>query len=165
MECWVAVFTKQNAEKSAYVGIQAAGFPAFYPVERLRVHHRDGERYVITRPLFVHYLFARCDLTLLHKVAEIEGVLDIMRGIDGKPSRVPDGLVEAIRRAGDMGVFDRAEPKRLRDGDTVRIVEGPFAGLIGKIKNARRDRTRFQVVANFVNSMIVPVDNLERITA
>jgi transcription antitermination factor NusG len=164
-ECWVAVFSKQNAEARAYVGIEAAGFGAFYPVTRLRVHQRDGERYVITKSLFPNYLFAKVDPVRLHEVSEIDGVMAVLRGKNGKPSRIPSEVIEALRRAAELGLFDRAEPGRLKDGDMVKILQGPFAGLIGKIKNARRDHSRFQVVMEFVDNMTVPIDNLAKISA
>ena len=48
------------------------------------------------------------------------------------PTPVPDGIVEEIREREDLGLFDSTRPGNFKAGDLVRVIEGPFAELIGR---------------------------------
>ncbi len=160
--CWIGVYAKPQAEIRTAAGIVAARLGAFLPLERMRIRQRDGDRYVVIKPLFPRYLFAKCDPGRIDKILEVDGVQDVLR-CQGRLQRMPDEIVTEIQRAQENGAFDRAE-NGLRDGDEVRIVAGPFAGLIARVRSAR-SRDRMQIVVDFIHTMTVPVDNLKRIAS
>jgi transcription antitermination factor NusG len=164
-ECWVAVITKPQAEVRVEFGISAARLEAYLPAERMRIKLRTGERYVITKPLIPRFLFARCDPGQLHRLLEIDGVTDVLR-VNSRASRIPDGFVKEFQRKQDMGEFDRADPV-LNVGEMVRLKEDglPFAGFMGRIKNARRAKDRYEIVVDEIHKLNVGVDRLERIVA
>jgi transcriptional antiterminator RfaH len=161
-ECWIAVYSKPHAQARAKWGIEAARLPVFCPVSRQRVRYRDGERYVIITPLFDRYLFARCDPGRSDKLSEIDGIEAILR-TEGRITRVPDNLVEAFQRAESLGVFDRAD-ETLKSGETVRVIDGPYAGLIAKVRSAKVKK-RVQLMVDFIQNLTISVDKLERVCA
>jgi transcription antitermination factor NusG len=46
----------------------------------------------------------------------------------GLPVRVPDGVLDAIRKRERNGLVQLPRPPRFKPGDTVRIGRGPFQG-------------------------------------
>jgi transcription antitermination factor NusG len=71
------------------------------------------------------------------RVLEVPGVIRLI-GSKGLPIPVPDAEVEQLRSCLSFGF--NAEPiPYLRTGDLVRIVDGPLAGLKGRV--VRRERT------------------------
>lgn len=161
---WHAIKSKPGAEGRALIGIEASGMVAFLPVELVRKTHR-GEREVTWRALFPGYLFACCEPSRdLPRLLEIDGVVDVLRP-GGRLARVPDRAIEAIRQAQDMGAFDHSRsPSGFVTGENVRVLHGPFAGLIARIRSAK-SKNRIEVIVDFVHKITVGVDKLEKISA
>jgi transcription antitermination factor NusG len=161
---WHAIKSKPGAEGRALIGIEASGMGAFLPVELIRKTHR-GEREVTWKPLFPGYLFACCEPSRdLPRLLEIDGVVDVLRP-GGRLARVPDRAIEAIRKAQEMGAFDYTRAGWfLTAEDKVRILGGPFAGLVARIKSAK-SKNRIEVIVDFVHKITVGIDKLEKISA
>ena len=118
------------------------GFVAILPTyTRWRQHAR--RRDIVERPLFPRYLFVALDILeqRWRPILSTVGVCDLVRRGDA-PAPMPSGLAEEIGERAAHGVFDRLSPlDGLRRGDPVRVVEGPFADLVGRfIGMADRDR-------------------------
>jgi transcriptional antiterminator RfaH len=160
---WLGIYTKPQAEGRAELGIKAARIPVFCPWVRTRVVQRDGDRYVIIRPLFERYVFAQCDAGRIDRLLEIDGVETVLRCGRGKVSRIPAILIDAFQRAEGCGVFDRADAV-FHEGDTVRIIGGPYAGLIAKVRSAKVKK-RVSLLIDFVHKMTISVDSLEMVNA
>jgi len=164
---WYAIQTKPNAEPTAYVGLGAKGFDVFYPVETLRTFWRGrsgsgaGTK---TKSLFTGYIFARLDAGRhMQAVLETQGVEDILRSGTGKLSPVPDEIINDFRRLVNVGAFDRTSIGTwLKIGDNVKVVSGPFAGLVAKIKSAK-SKQRIHILVDFVHNATVSIDKLEKI--
>ena len=64
----------------------------------------------------------------------------------------------------DLGAFDRSSARGwfLKAGDNVKIIDGPFAGLMAKVKSAKH-RNRIRLLVDFVHNATLPIDNLEKI--
>ena len=60
------------------------------------------------------------------------------------PTRVAEGVVEAIKTAEEDGFFDCTRTvAQLQPGDKVRVASGPFANLIGQFQSTvSNDRIR-----------------------
>ena len=160
---WLGVYTKPQAEGRVELGIKAAHIPVFCPWVRTRHVQRDGERYVFINPLFERYLFAQCDVGRIDRLLEIDGVGGVLRCGRGKISRIPSELIDAFQRAEGCGVFDRADAT-LKEGDMVRIIGGPYAGLIAKVRSAKVKK-RVQLLVDFIHKMTISVDGLEKVSA
>jgi transcription antitermination factor NusG len=165
---WIAVQSSHQAQGRVYNGLQEAlGFDSvFCPFERYWQRYRGGERWLTIRPLFLGYTFARAIPEHIGDLQRIDGVSGVLRA-EGKPSFVPDAVIDALRRARDGGIFDRTRDCGIPVGTEVMITEGPFAGLIGKIKSAT-SKHRPRILLHFlgrVTESSIPVDKLERLDA
>ncbi|WP_439572621.1 transcription termination/antitermination protein NusG [Phreatobacter sp.] len=153
-ERWYVVATKPSAEDLAVRGIGRLGFAAFCPLVEREVVRR-GEAYLVTRPLFPNYVFARfcfarggwLKITETFGVSRIlgEGLVSVRRGgADSRgvmrPLPLPTGFVEALQAVGPKLIGARKD-EHFRQGGAVRVAVGPFADLIGKVtgldKNGR----------------------------
>jgi transcriptional antiterminator RfaH len=161
---WHAIYSTPAGEFRAMLGIDAAHIEAFCPVERLRAPGRSHKRdvQVVIRPLFPRYLFARLDGGRdLGRVLEIDGVADVLR-INGRPGYVDERLVDALRRAQELGVFDRTNNRlALEEGAEVEIKDPRYEGLIAKVK-ASRSKDRIRVILDNGMIMSVPANKVAK---
>jgi transcriptional antiterminator RfaH len=129
---WYVVQTKPRKESFVRDRIQDLGRETFLPLIAQRVRGRGKRR---IGPLFPCYLFAR--------LSEADGDLATVRWTHGVHRLLGDGLgpravgedvVQTIRVRADRSGRLRFG-RRLRAGDRVRILDGPFAGLIGTLEH------------------------------
>ena len=132
MTAWYVVYTQAQAEARALDHLRRQGYSAYLP--RYQKRRRHARRCVLVRrPLFPRYLFVALDLlaTRWRPILSTVGVSDLVRHAD-MPTPVPDGIVEEIQEREDLGLFDTTRPGNFKAGDLVRVIEGPFAELIGR---------------------------------
>lgn len=149
---WYALYTKSRHEQVALNQLLAKGHEAFLPTVRTWSRRTD-RRLRIELPMFPGYLFVR---TTLHPESHLSVLrtVGVVRMIEfkGRPAAVnPDEirslqiLVEtgaAVHPADDFAV-----------GDRVRIVDGPFKGVIGKLVG-RRSAQRLVVAVETINQAV-----------
>jgi len=135
MKRWYVVHTRANGESRALDNLRRQGFETFLPRhKRRRVHARKVE--IVERPLFPRYMFVALDLVTApwRSILGTFGVNDLLRHGDS-PTPMPDGVVEALQADTAAHLHDESDPlTRLRAGDAVRVLAGPFADLIGKFQ-------------------------------
>lgn len=137
--CVLTVWSGQEAEVAKECGV-----PVYFPVEK-RNAVRRGRRVKIDRPLLPGYVFVQFDREDPHQRAHLEGLrgsLGVLCNLD-IPMRVPDAVIERLKIAEGAGMFDYTGVSPFAPGESVEIVDGPFAGWIAKIKSASpRKRAR-----------------------
>ena len=160
---WHTIRAKPNAEARVFIGLMAARLEACMPVEMLRTTHR-GEQGLTWRPLFPRYLFARFDPSIdLARVNALDGITNVLRP-GGHFAPIPEAAILALQQAQLAGIFDRTitHTAALRHGDTVRITEGPFAGLIARVAAAKA-KYRITILLDKIHKLSVPIDKLQRL--
>jgi len=120
---WYLIRTKLNKETYVRDRLSHVIPEVFLPMLESpgsRIHSA-----AIVVPLFPQYVFARLDLSQHYfDIRYMPGVLEfVSAGCD--PLLVPDSIVDGVRsRCTDNVVCFR--PKPFRNGERVRIVDGPF---------------------------------------
>lgn len=141
-EAWYVVHTKVRKEQYAEWQLTRRGVVTFLPwiVRPSRVNLDD-----VVQPLFPGYLFARVDLEMQYwDVVWAPGVHRLV-GFGEAPSSIDDEVIDFLRsRASNDGVV-RMFPV-FREGDRVRIKQGPLAGLVGIIERPCGGRGRVRVL-------------------
>ncbi len=142
MKTWYVVYTHANAEAKARSHLLRQGFTTMLPTYHCwRSHARKRE--VVERPLFPRYLFVALDMLdqRWRPILSTVGVSDLVRR-GNAPTPMPSGLAEEIGERAACGAFDRLSPvDGLREGDVVRVLDGPFTDLIGRFAGlADKDR-------------------------
>jgi len=95
----------------------------------MQVRRRIGSKFHWVKvPLFPGYVFSRLDMVKSGKSARYSpGVKDFLT-FGSQIAEVSENIIEALRERCPGGLA-QIDPIKAKPGDTVRINEGPFAGL------------------------------------
>ena len=121
------------------------------PMETVTEHGENGDK-TVERKVYPGYVFVKMILTdeswhLIHNVRGATGFV----GSDGKA--VPLTEQEVI----DMGVERHEVVANYHVGDTVKIMDGPLAGFMGKVEEENPEKNRVRVIVS-VFGRETPVD-------
>jgi transcriptional antiterminator RfaH len=127
---WSCARLESNRENVARHFLQLAGYEVYLPqVREQRV--RRHRRVEVVLPLFPAYAFALITLQW-HAARWAPGTLGlIMNGV--APAKVPDNVIDEIRRRERNGAIELPQPPGLKPGDHVKILGGPFEGTLGAL--------------------------------
>ena len=132
MTHWYAVQTKPRQETVAEQNLQRQDFVTYLPRISLRKRKRNSWVDAV-EPLFPRYLFIQVDpdKDSLAPVRSTLGVAGLVRfGQLLRP--VPDTVIDYIKQLEDPQTEQRqAETWPHQPGDTLEVLEGPFASLTG----------------------------------
>ncbi len=126
--CWYALRTRSRHEKRVREQLAAKGIEPFLPLVERWSRWKD-RRTRVAFPLFPGYCFARFLLAERVAVLSAQGVVEIL-GTAGRPTPVPEGEIEAVRRLVTSTLPYDPHPY-LREGMQVEVIRGPLAGLQG----------------------------------
>lgn len=122
---WYVVQCRANQNGRAVDNLANQGFHCYNPqlqVEQLRAGKRTSKR----EALFPGYVFVRLgDQTQgRHKIRSTRGVQKLV-AFGGYPAPISGGVIAALQQAENT----HAEQPAIRQGDKLRISDGPFANL------------------------------------
>jgi transcription elongation factor/antiterminator RfaH len=152
-ERWFLVHTLPKSEGRAEVHLRAQGFRTYLPQINRTIRHARRFRNV-QASLFPRYMFIILDLSRDRwlSVRSTIGVSTLFT-CDGRPTPVPAGVVEGL-----ISYYDQMAESRVFDlarGQSVRVMSGPFAELIGtldRLDAGGRTRVLLEIM-----STVVPV--------
>ena len=155
---WYAIWTRSNCERLVAQQLAAKGFPAFLPEMSTRTR-RAGKSHVVQVPMFPGYLFVQhaMEKASYVEILKARGIVRILEGGWNRLTPVAEEEVGAIQRLITAGVpvFPHAY---FREGDRVKVVEGPLAGVEGVFLRDKQ-RGRLVVSVNLLRtSVAVEVD-------
>jgi transcription antitermination factor NusG len=121
---------------------------------------RKGVQSPIALPMFPGYVFLHhsIDKRSYVEIAKARGLVRVLGERWDRLTPVPDDEIDAIRRvvASDVPVFPHPY---LRDGQQVRITDGPLAGLEGFLLSTKPQKGLFVVSVELLQrSVAVEVD-------
>src|SRR5262245_36059117 len=142
MSYWVAARAPAKREASAQHFLELAGYAVYLP--RLRAHRVSHGRRIETRPpLFPGYLFVAI-VVGWWQARWCPGTLGLVMNC-GLPVRVPDSVLDDIRKREIGGLIELPKPPRFKPGDRVRVLHGPLAGHVG-LYAGMKPRQRVEVL-------------------
>jgi transcriptional antiterminator RfaH len=152
-ERWFLVHTLPKSEKRAEVHLRSQGFRTYLPQINRTIRHARRFRNV-QAALFPRYMFLILDLSRDRwlSVRSTIGVSTLFTCED-RPIPVPAGVVEDLISSYDQTV--ESVDSGLAKGQSVRILSGPFAELIGtldRLDAGGRTRVLLEIM-----STVVPV--------
>jgi transcriptional antiterminator RfaH len=159
---WYVIHTKARQEKLA-ASLLEQQLPVDVLLPEVRQRYR---RQVRPTPLFPGYLFAQIDLddTPASAVNAVPGVIRLV-AFDGRPQPVPGRVIEALQqRLAEIDAQGGLPQHSFREGDRVRLKEGPLAGLEAVFVGPMRPAERVRVLMEFLGQeqeALVPVADLE----
>ncbi len=145
-------------------GLRKKARTVFLPRILVPSRRRDRKR-MIRVPLFPGYTFVRTDMNPVERldILKTAGVVRFIGNADG-PLPVPESAIESLRLmvATDLDV---QTGNRLRKGDLVVVVQGPFTGVTGVLVRYRgKGRVVVNVDALGQNASVeVSAEDVERV--
>ena len=157
---WYVVYTKPHREEMAQFHLQRKGLDTFFP--RLRwPYGRRHRRHLV--PLFPNYLFVQLRIPADYNVVRWSPGVNHLVGCEGIPTPLDGRIVAFLRqRSTPEGISPAGV--RLRVGLGVRLVAGPFEGLVGIIENPPDAKGRVKVLMQLLSRKVrveVPVDTVD----
>jgi transcription elongation factor/antiterminator RfaH len=134
---WYAVQALPSRERIATLNLERQGFETFVPKVFRRTTSRAGRISERLDPLFPGYHFVRLDLDRA-QWRSVNGTFGVSRLVmfGDRPAPLARGFVEALlSRADERSIVSFSES--FSEGDTVRVVSGPFDDLIGTLIKKR----------------------------
>ena len=153
---WYAMRSKPNKETALSCELSARNVEVFYPQMCV---HPVNPRSRTTRPYFPGYLFVCIDLTQtgfseLHWLPFSLGLL----AFGGEPACVPEVLIRGIqRRVDEINAAGGELLDGVRLGETVLILDGPFAGYEAIFDARLPGNERVRVLLKLLNRQQVPL--------
>ncbi len=154
-DAWFVVQVAPRLERSVGAILEYKGYQQFAPTYLSRMQWSDRIK-ILDKPLFPGYVFVRIPGTTVNSlVCSAPGVVRIL-SFGGRPSPVPDSEIDAVRRFTLLG--KPLPTGYLNVGQKVEIRDGPFAGIIGIVRQIK-NRASFIVSVQLISqSIYVDVD-------
>jgi transcriptional antiterminator RfaH len=128
--------------------LELAEFAVYLP--RLREHRvSHGRKIEVRPPLFPGYLFVQI-VTGWWQARWCPGTIGLVMNCK-EPARVPDGVVDGIRKRERGGLIELPRPPRFHPGDRLRVLYGPFADHVG-LYAGMKPRERIEVLLAILGS-------------
>ena len=133
---WYAIHTRPRHEKRVAEELRLRAVEEFLPVHRCRHKWNNGVVADLQLPLFPGYLFARFSDYERLRLLQVPGVLGFAV-TTSRPTAIPEEAIHTLRTLTDTL---RVEPHPfLNEGDRVRIIAGPLAGMEGILARRKQE--------------------------
>ena len=152
---WHALWTRSHCEQLVHDQLAAKGFDLFLP-KIDRWSRRGGLRHLIRVPMFPGYVFLHraMDRGSYVEILKARGLVQVLGERWDRLATIPDGEIDAIQRIVGARVPTLLYPY-LREGQRVRITQGPLADVEGILIRTKPNR----------GLLVVSVDLLRRSVA
>jgi len=157
---WYVVQTKPNSEMLALTHLSRQGFSVWLPkCSRIIRHARQTKE--VLRPFFPGYLFVQFDpkRARWRAINSTVGVIRLV-SFSSSPSILDAKFIENLKACENQdGIIesDHRSPQNISVGDAVEILNGPMAGVVGKLlrmDTANRVTVLLELLGNVVHSQI-----------
>ncbi len=158
MKGWFIAKSKPQKESWLMASLASLGVHAYFP----RIAHRNS-RNIKIEPLFPTYVFCNFDPeTPSWPMIRWAPGLSYFLSVDGHPTRVPNDLVDLIRRRVEGWNSNGYRGMRRVPGERVIVASGPFEGLEGIFRKYTNARQRCEILLDVVGRLTrVEIDETE----
>ena len=118
--------------------LAADGFEVYCPLIKT-VRQWSDRKKKVQLPMFPGYVFVRVSEAERSQILMDTGVLNFIYWL-GKPAIIRDNEIEAIKEIAEFGNEVQINSEEFEKGKLVKIPEGPFKGMTGKIDKLDKKR-------------------------
>ena len=163
---WYALRTTYGREKKAYDYMASKGITAFYPTNNV-VKVINGKRKVVTESLLPNIFFAYGTEEQLKSFVYDNVNLPFLRfyyrhvhvggRIKKTPLIVPDSQMDSLKiicsADADNTIISLAEVPKFEKGQLVRVIDGAFKGVVGRVARWQGQQRVAVVVDNLLTAV------------
>lgn len=167
---WYAIRVTYGREMKFQVLLNEAGFETFIPMTVKKID-RNGRKEIINAPAVSNLCFVRGEQQDLYEYFRSFGEACPARFIWDRATREPiivptkamEDFITVSCAMLDDAIYLTEISSKLREGNLVRVLEGPFAGVEGRVVRIRRSRRILVELPGMlaVAATFIPSDNLE----
>ena len=167
---WHALYVRSRAEKKVLDQLLEQGYEAYLPM-LTRIKQWSDRKKKVEEPLFKSYVFVRNNEKQHYYITGIYGVVKFVT-FEHKAVVVPDKQILAIKKYIDNPLDDEDDLKNLdlKEGQMVRITNGPMQGITGRlvsVKSKRRLLVNIDVVGQTIpvsipRAKVEPIESQEQ---
>ena len=147
---WYVVYTKPHSEEVAQEQLNKKDIFVFLPKIR-EVRFRNQRLQERIQPLFPNYIFAR--FTIPDEYYNVKWAKGVRRIVGGGelPTPLDDSVVVFLRKqVNEEGIIQRRPS--VKEGDKVRVREGPLEGLMGIVRGGLDAKGRVKVLMDILHA-------------
>ena len=163
---WYALRTTYGREKKAYDYMSSKGITAFYPTNNV-VKVINGKRKVVTQSLLPNIFFAYGTEEQLKSFVYDNVNLPFLRfyyrhvhvgdRIEKTPLIVPDSQMDSLKiicsADADNTIVSLTEVPKFEKGQLVRVIDGAFKGVVGRVARWQGQQRVAVVVDNLLTAV------------
>ena len=167
---WHAIRVTYSRELKFQTTLQDAGFETFIPMCQKKIE-KNGQQKKVIVPAISNLCFVRASYVNLKSFMDSLGEGNPARFIWDKATRKPivvpeKSMKDFIKISLSMSeeiLFLEEVSQKLREGQKVRIAEGPFKGVEGRVVRIKKSRRVMVELPGMlaVTTNYIPVQNLE----
>lgn len=157
---WHAIYTKSRAEKKVQQAMIDAGFEVYLPLQKVSRKWSDRIK-TIEVPLIPSYIFVHVNEAEYYNVLSITGAVAYVT-FEGKAAKIPVEQLDMIRLSIENKMPIEAHQGRLRPGQKVKVVAGPFVGKEGTV-TTEANKTAFVINLPSIGSFFTVTINAKDI--
>jgi transcription antitermination factor NusG len=155
---WYALHIRSRHEKRVAERLISQSLETFLPLHRSRHTWKNGVHVDVDLPLFPCYLFARASIYDRLRLLQHPSVLGFAAS-SARPTVISDQEIALLRAATESL---KAEPHPyLNNGDAVRIVAGPLAGMTGILTRRKHEYRVVLSIEAIMRSIVVEVSEFD----
>ncbi len=150
---WYALFVKTGEEDKIRNCLEkdVNGQVEFIVPKRELRERKAGKWHTVRRTLFPGYILLKGQLTVetYYQIKRIPLLTKLLKDEDG-PLEIEGKEIEVITKLLSAGNGNIGFSKAFRENEEIRIIEGPLAGLEGRIQSVDIRKGRARVKLNFL---------------
>lgn len=156
---WYLLYCKPRQELRAQQHLANQGYNSFLPQISLQ-KLRGNKWQQVTEPLFPRYLFlhiGNSEQLNMRAIRATRGITDFVR-FGHQLATVPDTLLQLLTQQ-QITLKQQVADCRLKKGDEVSIINGPFSGLQAVFDTADGDKRSIILISMLGQWVTAEVDN------
>ena len=154
MKKWFALYVQPRKEKVVEKELLRSNYEVYLPLKKCFRQWKDRKK-MVEIPLIPSYVFTRIKECDIWNIVKMNGCVKFV-WFNGKPCPIPDNQIDSMKLLLEKDVEIELENNIIPSkGDKVKIIEGPFAGLVGIIKTGNKNKFAVRVDSLGVDLSIV----------
>ena len=141
---WFVVYTRPQQELKVVEQLTQMGITNYCPTITTLKKYSDRKKKVI-KPLLSSYVMVKLEEKEREKVFSCTGIVRYLFFL-GKPAVVPHFEIELMQDHLN-GVYNDIKVATLSVGQTHKITEGPFSGILGRIVHSDNTKVKLELAS------------------
>ncbi|MDD2489133.1 MAG: UpxY family transcription antiterminator [Bacteroidales bacterium] len=154
MKNWFALYVQPRKEKVVEKELLRNNYEAFLPIKKCLRQWKDRKK-MVEMPLIPSYVFVFIEVKDMWDILKINGCVKFV-WFDKKPCPIPQYQIESLKLIQENEIDIELENNiRPNQGDMVKIIDGPFEGLVGVVKRGNKHNFAVRIDSLEVDILVV----------